>query len=126
MTSTGATIMSQIELNKRILEAVLESGLNDYDQRSALGMARTWVDQQKPVKRSEMKGYEKRDDLAELLVGIMEEEEADPDECVAALAAARAKVNEPYLDPTMLGVGRRLSKPGEKRKAGEEAKAAKS
>ena len=38
-----------MSLSEQMAECVMSSGLNDYDQRSALGMARTWVDKRAPI-----------------------------------------------------------------------------
>lgn len=91
------------ELNDRILECVRTSGLADYDRRSAIGIARTWVEKRKPFKRSEIDGYEKRDALAASLVQIMEEIPSEPKQYAAALQKARKEINRPFHDPTMLG-----------------------
>lgn len=99
------------ELTSRIQECVRASGLGDVDQRSAIGIARTWVEKRKPLKRSEIDGFEKRDDLAAALVGIMEEIPSDPKDYTKALAKVRAEINEPFRDSTMLGAKARLEKP---------------
>lgn len=109
-------------LNEQILTAVQGCTAGDYCQRSALGMARTWVDKNKPLERpvyTGVVGWKQRDDLAEQLIAIMEAEDSERDERVTALNAARAVVNAPYLDPSMMGQqeGKALLRPGEKRKA---------
>jgi hypothetical protein len=78
----------------------------DFDQRSAIGMARSWVEDGKAIKRNdfqhEMKGrYTRRDDLAEALVEAMKG--GEPAECIAALSVAREFINKPFEDPNMLG-----------------------
>lgn len=91
------------DLGSQVLERVQASGLSDQDQRSALGIARTWVEKQKPVPRSVIPGYEKRDDLATELVAILEGSAAEPKQCIKALGEARKVINRPYQDPTMQG-----------------------
>jgi hypothetical protein len=100
------------ELNASVLACIQTSGANEYDQRSALGMARTWLENGKPVAR-DVGFTHKRDDLAEAL--IEEIRDHDKVESVAALQAARTFINAPYLDPTMKGQGptrAALPKPG--------------
>lgn len=111
--------MTQTELNHSVFELIQASGLADHIQRSALGMARTWVEDGKPVRRQDMvAGYEKRDDLAEALVRTLEVVEKK-EERIRALAYARKEINKPYRDKTMAGFragARDLSKPGDKKK----------
>ena len=91
------------ELNETVLAAVTGSGINDYDQRSAIGMARMWLDNPKSLKLAANPAdlYAGRDQLAADLVLLMDGRERV--ECVEALSAARAEVNAPFLDPAMLG-----------------------
>lgn len=91
------------ELGAKILERLRELGLGDVDQRSALGIARTWVEKPDPVKRSLISGYEKRDDLAVALVGIMEEAAVAPEECVAAIKEVRKVLNRPFQEAAAVG-----------------------
>lgn len=91
------------DLKQRIMGALSGSGLGDVDQRSAIGMARTWVEKREPVKRSVIGGYEKRDDLAISLVAIMEEAAAPREEYLAVLAEARRALNEPFRDAAVVG-----------------------
>jgi len=108
------------ELSEAIIACVESSGLNDDDQRSAIGMARTWVDKREPIKwNPEQVHYEKRDQLAANLVAIIEANPAEDEEYVKALQAARAVVNAPFQVETHGGA--RLGKPGEKKKAREVA-----
>lgn len=111
--------MTQTELNHSVYELVRASGLGDHDQRSAIGIARTWVEKGKPVERQTMfSGYEKRDDLAEALVRALGGTDKQS-ERIRALAYARKEINKPYRDKTMAGFragARDLSKPGEKKK----------
>lgn len=100
------------QLNAAVLACVETSGCNDYDQRSALGMARSWIENQKPVVRNG-NCMHLRDDLAEAL--IEEIRDKDRADSIAALQAARAVINESFLDPTMHGQGAVkavISKPG--------------
>lgn len=91
-------------LNKSVAELVTSSGLNDFDQRSALGIARSSVEPNaKPYEgavavKHLMKG---RDELALRLIAVLDGVKRD--EAVAALAHARSLINAPYLDATMLG-----------------------
>jgi hypothetical protein len=94
-------------------------GLNDYDQRSAIGMARAWVDNREPIRwKVEQVEYPKRDQLAKDLVSLMEENPAEPEEYVEALKAVRKVVNAPYQRDSV-HTGADLRKPGEKKKAKE-------
>lgn len=99
-------------LNDQILAQTLESGLNDYTQRSALGMARMWLEHGEVRTSQQEKGFEKRDALAKNLVTVMLEEGGTKQERIDALARARAKVNEPFLDPQMLGYQAARAKAG--------------
>lgn len=95
------------QLDEQVTKVVLDlSGtINDYDQRSAIGMARSWIDNGElavwhPDKSKDQVQYPKRDALAtaivEILAGATKREDM-----VAALAGARAKVNEPFVDASM-------------------------
>lgn len=116
-----------MSLTEQMIESVTVSSVkvNDYDQRSAIGMARTWVDRREPIKwKVEQVEYPNRDQLAKDLVALMEGVD-DRDEMIDALQGVRAHVNAPFADPSMLGwrAGRRdLLKPGEKKKSREAAK----
>ena len=108
------------ELREKIITCVVDSGLNDYDQRSALGMARSWVDGhelQLAVNSLDLKP--KRDQLAQDLVAIMEEYLAENEEYIEALRAARAVVNKPFQ--VAISGGARLGKPKEQKKSRESA-----
>lgn len=98
------------ELNEVILAAVTGSGLGDYDQRSALGMARGWLDSGKPIRwNPDQVEYPKRGQLAKDLVALMEG--YGREECIEALMVAREAVNAPFQDPSMLGFrARRLTR----------------
>jgi hypothetical protein len=101
------------ELNAAVLALVQTSGCNEYDQRSALGMARSWLETGKPVAR-DSNFMHLRDDLAEAL--ITEIRDMDHSDAVAALQSARAVINAPYIDPTMSGQQSdrgKLLKPGD-------------
>jgi hypothetical protein len=75
--------------------------MTDGDQRSALGMARTWLDKHEDiVRQSNFAGqFKRRDDLAIALVEIFRA--GDRGECLAALQEARARLNKPFEDPSM-------------------------
>ncbi len=108
-------------LSEQIIQQVQASGINDYDQRSAIGMARTWVDKREPIVwNPNQVEYPKRDQLAKDLVAIFEGNPATDEEYIEALKAAREVVNAPYQVETHGGAW--LSKPGEKKKAREAAK----
>lgn len=89
------------ELNAKVLALVQASGCNEYDQRSALGVAQSCLENKKPVVRDGTYMH-LRDDLADALVAAMQD--YDPADCKSALQSARAWVNAPFLDPTMNGV----------------------
>lgn len=97
------------ELTQRVVDIVRGTAgkLSDSDQRSALGMARTWLEKREPIKRQvNLAGFKNRDDLAEALVEALEGREHE--ESLEALAAARAWVNAPYqADPELLAMRRR-------------------
>lgn len=89
------------ELNAKVLALVQASGCNEYDQRSAMGIANTWIETQKLVSRDSSYMH-LRDDLAESLIDVMRDNpRAD---CKAALQSARAVVNAPHRDETMNGI----------------------
>lgn len=112
--------MSNSKLSDQIIALLDLSGINDYDQRSAIGMARSWVDNQKPITwNPEQVQNAKRDQLAKDIVMLLGENPADEAEYVAALSEARAHVNAPFQVATHSG--QRLGKPGEKKKEREAA-----
>ena len=89
-----------------------------FDQRSAMGLARTWVEK-KDFKRSEYHpvAMKRRDDLAESLIAILNGVVVD--EAIAAIRECRAIMDEPFEDEKMLGIrarGKALGKPGDKKK----------
>lgn len=92
-------------LGTRILEQLRTSGLGDVDQRSALGMARTWVEKQKPISRSQISGYEKRDDLAEALVAVLGASGAAPEAMRESLNEARKAINTPHRQAAATAAG---------------------
>lgn len=114
--------MSNNKLSDEIISLIEASGINDYDQRSAIGMARSWVDNQKPIVwNPEQIENRKRDQLAKDIVAILEANLATEEEYVAALRTARDHVNAPFQVATHSGAA--LQKPGALRKAREAAKA---
>lgn len=109
-----------MSLAKQITEAVqaTDGKLNDYGQRSAIGMARSYLDTQKFKEPNSLDLKANRDALANELVSLMEGHSEE--DCIAALQEARKWVNAPFVDEAMLGfqAGRvGLMKPGEKKKA---------
>lgn len=104
-----------------VLALVQGSGVSDSDQRSALGMARTWLEKGQPIVRApESFGLRGRDDLAEALIG--EIAGMDKADAVEALGVARDWVNAPFVDPSMNGqkFGRaKIEKPGGNRNNGD-------
>lgn len=88
-------------LTKQVMDAVTAASLSDNDQRSAIGMARSWLDEGKLKLAGP--GLEKlhagRDGLAQSLVAMFEG--VKEDDAIFALAAARAKINEPFVNAAM-------------------------
>ncbi len=75
--------------------------MSDHDQRSALGMACSWVRNGKTIIRQSyfQSMFKRRDDLAEALVEALRD--GDKVEQVAALGKAREVLNAPFADPGM-------------------------
>jgi len=116
--------MSNSELTTAILAKIEETStfIHDSDQRSALGMARSWINHGKldtwnPERHKDMIEYPKRDQLAKDLVAILEESGAEEEEMVAALKETRDKINAPYFDPNSNGA--QGKNPNFKKKKGE-------
>lgn len=88
-------------LTKQVVDTVTTASLGDNDQRSAIGMARSWLDERKLKLAGP--GLEKvhagRDSLAQSLVAMFDG--VKEEDAIAALAAARAKINEPFVDGAM-------------------------
>ena len=107
-------------LSEQIIAAVkaTDGTMDDYAQRSAIGMARSTLDMEPRIKPNSYDPYERRDALASQLVELMEES-GDTEECVEALLAARRVVNAPYLQAGVHGT-KELLKPGARRKAEKE------
>lgn len=110
-------------MNKQLTEQVLTAvqatagHLNDYGQRSAIGMARGYLDTPKFKEGNTSDAKLGRDALASELVSLMEGHSEE--DCVAALIEARKWVNAPFVDEGMLGFragGKDLLKPGDKKK----------
>lgn len=87
-------------LSDGVLAIVQGSPLGDRDVRSALGMARSWMDNGKAIVRTNAV-YGVRDDLAEEL--ITEIRDMDREDSLVALSDAREWLNAPFTDPTMNG-----------------------
>jgi hypothetical protein len=113
------------EFSEQIVAEIELAGINNYDQRSALGLMRTWVDKRQPHQRVDYGSVgarpTKRDDLVDKLIVLFEEAALTADEYVEALAEARAWVNAPFFDPTMNGAQSRKTtmKPGAAKKMKE-------
>jgi len=115
-----------MSINERILAQIQEFKGNDYDQRSALGMTRSWLDNGyldtwSPERHKDMTENKGRDQLAKDLVAICEELKAKRPDVLVALREARAWVNAPFFDPTMNGAQSRKTtmKPGAAKKMRE-------
>lgn len=103
------------ELTEKIVAVTMGFEGSDYDQRSALGMARAWADKGvKPEWNPNQVENKRRDDLAKELVSVLEGAEAGKDEAFEALAAARLEVNRPFLQHNPMG--KAGAKPSEKKK----------
>lgn len=93
--------MSNNELTTTILSRLEASGLVDYDQRSALGLAYNWTKEHKLFVPTVHEAYLKRDALA---IGIIEDLQRFPDgDHRAALAEARQVLNEPFKRNDFVG-----------------------
>lgn len=92
-------------LTQAIIDCVMATNgkLDDYGQRGALGMARTWLENNKPivVGANPADKYPLRDKLAVDLVMIFETSSISytKEQGIAALQAARALVIAPFIDP---------------------------
>ena len=103
-----------MRLNEQIIECVTAAKLDDYAQRSAIGIARTWVEKQKNFEPSVHKEFRGRDELATSLVEILAD--AKPEEALAALAEARRVVNAPYQQQSLvMGTAKQKPKDGKKK-----------
>lgn len=99
-----------MSLREDVKELVRSAAVGDADQRSALGMARRWMDKPESLVRSEHELMKGRDDLAFGLVALLEGEPRR--EGIKALTAAREMVNETFRDPSMLGFQAARAKAG--------------
>lgn len=84
-----------MSLNEQILSIMQAFQGSDYDQRSALGMARTWIDGRDPEFSPEA-AYKSRDELTREIIAALEASGAETEEMVGALAEVRKVVNEPF------------------------------
>ena len=100
MTAKG----NQMAKNNGVLAILEASGLGDIDQRSALGMARTWLEKHEAFVPSPHTGFQKRDTLAQALIDHVSE--MDHDEAVAELAGARKVINEPHARAEFVGTAK--------------------
>lgn len=96
--------MSNNELSEQISSHLQDSKLSDSDQRSALGMARTWVDKREPFVPTVAREFHRRDELAQGLIDLLVE--AEPEEAIAALASAREVINAPYKRADFVGTAK--------------------
>lgn len=89
---------------KADIQTILDASLTgDADKRSALGMARSFIDDRKEIEPAVASAtvYARRDQLARELVGAIRG--AGRDDAINAIQAARANLNAPHTDETMLG-----------------------
>jgi hypothetical protein len=91
-------------LTTTILSRLEASGLVDYDQRSALGIARTWLEKHEAFVPTTHPSYQKRDALAQQLIDRVAE--LDPEAAVAELAHARSVINEPFKRDGFVGTAK--------------------
>lgn len=104
------------ELDKKITAIVQGSSCSDRDQRSALGMARTWVEKQKePFYNPTRAECRLRDNLTRELITALLESGCNGEEMAAALAAARKTINAPFKVDSFVGTAG--LKPKEQKKA---------
>lgn len=101
-------------LNQAVIDVIKTTSetMNDHDQRSALGIARGWIENGKiaetnPDLRTVCAA---RDQLAKALVEVIRDHK--PADAIAALAAARAYINAPLVDPRLIAERARQSKAG--------------
>ena len=93
-----------MDLSKEILTRLEASGLVDYDQRSALGLAHNWTREHKPFVLTQHEAYMKRDALANQLIELLQE---FPDEDHReALATARQAINAPFKRSDFVGTAK--------------------
>ena len=93
-----------MDLSKEILLRLEASGLVDYDQRSALGLAYNWTKEHKAFVPTQHEAYMKRDALANQLIELLQE---FPDEDHReALATARQVINEPFKRSDFVGTAK--------------------
>ncbi len=104
------------ELNKKIIAIVQSAKCADFDQRSALGTARTWVEKQKePAYNPTRPECRLRDALAREIVETLQASEATDEQMIAALAEAREVINAPFRVNSFVGTAN--LKPKEQKKA---------
>ena len=96
--------VEQMPETDSVLAILRTSNLGDTDQRSALGMARTWLEKHEPFVPTTHPSYQKRDTLAQALIDRISE--MDHEEAVAELAHARAVINEPYRRADFVGTAK--------------------
>jgi hypothetical protein len=96
--------MSNNEPTPNILSLLQASNLVDYDQRSALGIARTWLEKHEAFVPTTHPSYQKRDALAQLLIDRVAE--LDHEDAVTELAHAREVINEPFKRDGFVGTAK--------------------
>lgn len=90
------------EFTEKVCTVVLSANLNDWDQRSAIGVATTWLNTGRFNGAVADVGliYQGRDALAREIIAVLEQNDNDK-ERRHALREARARLNAPFQDPTM-------------------------
>ena len=85
-----------------------------YDQRSAMGLARTWIGK-RDFKRSEYHPVtmKRRDDLAEEVIALLAADGRGNDELISTMIEARAIMDAPFQDEKMLGYRAAKAKRGQ-------------
>lgn len=96
--------MSNNELTTTILSRLEASGLVDYDQRSALGLAYNWTKEHKLFVPTAHEAYMKRDALANEIIQLLQD--SPDDDHREALAEARQVINEPFKRNDFVGTAK--------------------
>jgi hypothetical protein len=85
------------KLSDQIISLIAASGISNDDQRSAIGMARSWIDgHELKLAANSLDLKPKRDKLAVDIVALMEANPAENEEHIEALSEARKVVNAPF------------------------------
>ncbi len=89
-----------MSLAEQVIGVIGGSKTNDYQQRSALGMARSWLDTgDLALVANSLDLKPNRDKLAVDIVALMAD--FGHEECLGALQGARKHVNAPYLQKSV-------------------------